>query len=235
MKFNIVALDPSLISTALVVSNGGDDFKIFNYCREKDATNKSGLSKWFKFCESEIILRFIEYRTFDNYSEGELIKLKDYDKITSQIIQDILDNIDPLLPTKIGIEGFSFNSEFGFLIDLVTFSTLLRKKLFDYVSQYITVLSPSSLKLEACKLTYPPINEGKKKEKWVHKNNDGVSAGSFTKHGMFLCIVENENFNDRWSKLCKSLKSDVMDAAKVNKPIEDSVDGYLLWKILSKI
>ncbi len=30
---NIVAIDPSLISTALVVTSG-DTFKMFNYCRE---------------------------------------------------------------------------------------------------------------------------------------------------------------------------------------------------------
>jgi hypothetical protein len=54
MEYNIVGLDPSLISTAMVV-NG----KLFNYCREKDAMNKSGLSKWFKYCEDKINLKFI--------------------------------------------------------------------------------------------------------------------------------------------------------------------------------
>ena len=83
---NFVGLDPSLISTAMVV-NG----KLFNYCREKDAMNKSGFSKWFKYCEDKVTFRFIEYRETTNYSEGELIKLKDYDKITDQIIKDIED------------------------------------------------------------------------------------------------------------------------------------------------
>jgi len=227
MKYNIIGLDPSLISTGLVV-NG----KLFNYCREKDATNKSGLSKWFKYAESELILRYIDYREYENYSDGELIKLKDYDAITTLIIKDIEENIDKTLPTKIGIEGYSFGSNVGPLIDLVTFSTLLRKKLFDYISQDITVFSPSSLKVEACKLTYPPINEGKKKEKWVYKNNEGVSAGSFTKHGMFLAIVENNDLNDNWSKLCKSLKTDIMSATKVPKPFEDVDDAWLLFNIL---
>ena len=31
MNYNIIAIDPSLISTALVVSSG-DSFKIYNYC-----------------------------------------------------------------------------------------------------------------------------------------------------------------------------------------------------------
>jgi hypothetical protein len=229
MKYNIVGLDPSLISTGLVV-NG----KLINYCREKDANNKSGLSKWFKYSEKELILKYIEYREYSNYSDGELIKLKDYDKITSQIVKDIEDNIDKSLPTKIGIEGYSYASDAGAIIDLVTFSTLLRKKLFDYISQDITVFAPLTLKVESCKLTYPPINEGKKKEKWVYKNNDGVAGGSFTKHGMFLSIIENATLNDDWAKLCKSLKTDIMGATKVPKPFEDVNDSYLLYRILNK-
>jgi hypothetical protein len=227
MKYNIVGLDPSLISTGLVV-NG----KFINYCREKDATNKSGLSKWFKYCEKELILKYIEYREYANYSDGEIIKLKDYDKITSQIVKDIEDNIDKSLPTKIGIEGYSYASDAGAIIDLVTFSTLLRKKLFDYISQDITVFAPLTLKVESCKLTYPPINEGKKKEKWVYKNNDGVAGGSLTKHGMFLAIIENANLNDGWTKLCRSLKTDIMGATKVPKPFEDVNDAWLLFNIL---
>ena len=224
---NVIGLDPSLISTGLVV-NG----KLFNYCREKDANNKSGLSKWFKYAEPELTLRYIKYREYNNYSEGELVKLKDYDKITSMIIDDIEENIDKTQPTKIGIEGYSYASDAGAIIDLVTFSTLLRKKLFDYISQDITVFSPASLKLESCKLTYPPINEGKKKEKWVYKNNDGASGGSFTKHGMFLAIIENKNLNDNWTNLCRSLKGDIMNSAKVPKPFEDVNDSFLIYHIL---
>lgn len=228
-KYNIVALDPSLISTGLVV-NG----KIFNYCREKDANNKSGLSKWFKYCEDKLTLRYIEYREYNNYSDGELIKLKDYDKITNQIIKDIEENIDKTQPTKIGIEGYSYASDAGAIIDLVTFSTLLRKKLFDYISQDITVYAPLTLKVEACKLTYQPINEGKKKEKWVYKNNDGIAGGSFTKHAMHLAICENKNLNDDWAKLCRSLKLDIMGASKVPKPFEDVNDAFLTFHILNK-
>lgn len=225
-KFNTIGIDPSLISTAMVV-NG----KIFNYCRRSDAENKSGLSKWFKYAEEHLTLRWIEYREWTDYSEGELVKLIDYDKITDQIISDIKSNIDESKETKIGIEGYSYSSDAGSIIDLVTFSTLLRKKLFDKISENITVLSPSSLKLEACKWTYPAINEGKKKEKWVWRNNKGVSGGSFTKHDMFLSIIEN-NISDDWSNLCRQLKGDIMCASKVPKPFEDCCDAFILYNII---
>jgi hypothetical protein len=224
---NYIGLDPSLISTAMVV-NG----KLFNYCREKDATNKSGLGKWFKYCEDKVTLRFITYRESDNYSESEITKLKDYDNITDMIVKDIESNIDKTKPTKVAIEGYSYSSDAGAIIDLVTLSTLLRKKLYDYVTKDIEVLSPSTLKLESCKLTYPPINEGKKKEKWVYKNTYGVSGGNLTKHGMFMCIVDNKNIEDNWSKLCKTLKDDIMNVSKVPKPFEDLNDAWLLYNII---
>ena len=47
------------------------------------------------------------------------------------IIDDILQNINPNEESKIGIEGYNFGATVGDLIDLVTFSTLLRKKLFE--------------------------------------------------------------------------------------------------------
>ena len=152
---NLIGIDPSLISTGMVV-NG----KIFNYCRESDAMNKSGLSKWFKLCEQYSTLKFITYRQFDNYSDGELVKLKDYDRITDMIISDIESNIDKSQQSKVAIEGYNFGASVGDLVDLVTFSTLLRKKLHDYITKDILVLSPSTLKLESCKMTYPPIDIG---------------------------------------------------------------------------
>ena len=237
MEYNIVALDPSLISTALVVSSG-DTFKMYNYCRESSAFGKTGIKKWFKLAEQFVTYKFIEYREFKDYSEGELTKLKDYDKITDGIILDILSNIDTSKPTKIGIEGYSFSSTAGDIIDLVTFSTLLRKKLFDQISEDITVMSPSTLKLESCKLTYPPIvtETGKKvkKVKIEYRNTLGMSGGKFTKTDMFMAIVENNEMLDFWTKHCKLVKSDVLGVATIPKPYEDVNDAFLIYNVLKK-
>lgn len=230
---NIIAIDPSLISTALVV-NG----KIFNYCRESKVFGKTGMTKWYKLAEQYITYRFIDYREFKDYSEGELTKLKDYDKITNMIIKDILDNIDESKPTKIGIEGYSFGSMAGDLIDLVTFSTLLRKKLYDRISKDIIVLSPSTLKLESCKLTYKPIIKeigGKKpRQEFIWRNKIGISGGSFKKNDMYLSIIENEDFDDNWTNHCRSIKSDILSVKDIQKPYEDCNDAFLIYKILQK-
>ncbi len=234
---NIVAIDPSLISTALVVSSG-DTFKIYNYCRESKVYGKKGITKWFKSAEEFVEYKFIEYREFEDYSEGELTKLKDYDKITDQIISDILANIDISMDTKIGIEGYNFGAQVGDLIDLVTFSTLLRKKLFDLVSEDIWVMSPSTLKLESCKLTYEPIRTeiGKKviKIKEEYRNKIGIPGGKFTKNDMALSIIENEKLNDYWSKHCKFIKDELMSVSTIQKPYEDVNDAYLIYQVLNK-
>ena len=234
---NIVAIDPSLISTALVVSSG-DTFKIYNYCRESKVYGKKGITKWFKSAEEFVEYKFIEYREFEDYSEGELTKLKDYDKITDQIISDILANIDESMDTKVGIEGYNFGAQVGDLIDLVTFSTLLRKKLFDLVSEDIWVMSPSTLKLESCKLTYEPIRTeiGKKviKIKEEYRNKIGIPGGKFTKNDMALAIIENGNLNDYWVKHCKFIKDELMSVSTIQKPYEDVNDAYLIYQILNK-
>jgi hypothetical protein len=234
---NYVGIDPSLISTALVVSNE-DSFKIYNYAREKDIYGKKSMKKWFKMAEEHVVYRYISYRDFKDYSEGELTKLKDYDAITDMIISDILENIDINEPTKVGIEGYNFGSQVGDLVDLVAFSTLLRKKLYDEVTTNIEVMSPSTLKLESCKLTYvPEVKEigGKnprKEYKW--RNNIGISGGKFMKPDMLLAIVENDNFDDYWFNHCISVKSDLLSVKTVNKPYEDCNDAYLIYQVLKK-
>lgn len=226
---NIIALDPSLISTALVV-NG----KVFNYCREESASGKKGLRKWFKIMEEVITYRYISYREYENYSDGELIKLKDYDKISTMILEDILNNIDLNLPSKVIIEGYSFgSSDQNSLIDLVTFSTLLRKKLYDSISKEIVVLAPTSLKLKSCQLTYKPIDIGIRKPKLEYRNLDGLKGGDFTKVEIHKALVENDKYkNDKYVKLLRHNNEEIMSNSKIQKPLEDTNDAYILYLIM---
>ena len=193
------------------------------------------MAKWFKSAEQYCTYRFIQYREFENYSEGELTKLKDYDKITDLILDDIKSNLVPG-EISIGIEGYNFGATVGDLIDLVTFSTLLRKKLFDQISQNILVLSPSTLKLEACKLTYKPIIKeiGKKVKRIEYdwRNNLGISGGKFTKRDMALCIIENEQIQDDWFKYLKLIKEELLSVKDIQKPHEDVNDAVLIYNIL---
>ena len=232
VKFNFIGIDPSIISTGLVF-NG----KIFNYCREKEAVLKSGgYSKWFSLCSNNIKYRFINIKKDADYSKGEITNLHQYNAVTDMVIKDIVDNLIKGLPIKIAIEGYSYGSgSAGDLIDLVTFSTLLRNKLI-HITDDITVLSPSTLKLESCKLTYKPIEKkigGKKpRTEYLYKNNLGISGGSFTKNEMYDAIIENDNLNDDYCTFLKKNKTIILDSSKIQKPLEDCNDAYLLYAIL---
>jgi hypothetical protein len=229
---NFIGIDPSLISTAIVV-NG----KIINYCRESDATTKKGMSKWFKSAEQYCDFSYVKYREFENYSDGELIKLKDYDLITDKIISDILSNIDTTKTTWVAIEGYNFGSQVGDIIDLVSFSTLLRKKIFDKITHNIEVFSPTSLKLESCKFSYDPIIKeiGKKKKRIVeeYRNPIGIPGGKFTKREICLAIIDSK-LEDNWSNYLRSIKDDIMMGKNIPKPHEDINDSWFLYHIIKK-
>lgn len=230
---NFIGIDPSLISTAVVV-NGN----IINYCRESSVYTKSGMSKWFKSAEQYCKFKFLNYRGFDNYSDGELIKLNDYDSITEMIIDDILGQIDVSNETFIGIEGYNFGAQVGDLIDLVTFSTLLRKKLFDRVSNNIKVFSPTTLKLESCKLTYKPIEKevGKKVKRieYEWRNTLGIPGGKFLKTDMARAIIENSSISDSWSTYLKGVSKEILTMKNIPKPHEDINDAWFLYQIIKK-
>ena len=227
MTANLVAIDPSLISTGLCV-NG----KLFNYCPRDKALVKSGLTKWFRYLDHLVTYRFVEYHDFKTYSEGEVTKLTDYSKVTDMIVTDILDNIDPTKPTKVIIEGYSYSSAAGNLIDLVSFSTLLRIKIFKNLTRDLLVVSPSTLKLETAKLCYAPIIE---KKKPVYKNSFGVAGGSFNKRDMCFAIIENTNWNDPYALMLRTLKPEFMEAKAIKKPVEDVNDAYLLYQLIDKL
>lgn len=221
---NFVTIDPSLISTALCI-NG----KLFNYAKESNATNKSGLEKWYALCEPYVTYRWIDsYVNDETFSKSEIDKLNNCGKIVKMIIDDILANIIPNERLIIAIEGYSYSSEAGFLIDLVTFGTTLRTEILK-ITQDLIVLPPSTLKLEAAKLTYPMVIE-KKKEVW--RNKEGLSGGSFKKHDMYKVLTENEKFTDPWVNFLREVQSDVFSIKAVKKPIEDINDAVCLYNII---
>jgi hypothetical protein len=225
---NIVTIDPSLNCTAVVIND-----KKFIYAKEDYGhTKKMALTKWFEICEPFITYRWTDYPSSKDHSTNEMLKHISYDKLTDIIINDIKTKIIPNKPIKIGIEGYSYSSNAGPLIDLVTISTLLRNKLYHHVSNDLTVYQPASLKLAACKLTYPPINIGKKVIKYDYRNNEGVAGGSFKKAEIYKALIENTNLNCEWVELLREYQVDCLSVKNIPKPIEDMNDAKILYEII---
>lgn len=200
---------------------------LFNYTKESYVTNKSGLNKWYKLCEEQVKYRFIETNKIENFTESEIDKLKRYQELADLVIKDINTYINPGEKVYIGIEGYSYSSAAGPLIDLVTYGTILRGKLLE-ITDNVTIYPPSTMKLESAKLTYPKVMEGKKE---VWRNNDGVSGGSFKKHDMYKVLTDNVTFDSDWVKLLRDVEDDVFSTKTIKKPIEDVNDSYLAYLV----
>lgn len=227
MNKNLITVDPSLNSTGVIV-NG----KILSYVKDATAWNakQTKLKKWFAVCDDLVDFHYIDYQDTKGYSNTENYKLIKYQEITDKIFSDILNYIDPNKETIVCIEGYSYSSASGPLIDLVTFSTLLRKHLKGIATEFY-VVSPSTLKLQSAKLTYEPINIGKKVEKLEWRNNQGVKGGAFKKHDMYRALIENKNINDDWNDMLNDHSEEILAAKSIPKPIEDINDAKLLYEI----
>lgn len=224
---NIVTIDPSQNSTAICV-NG----ELHVIAKRDIAVTKSGsYKKWFKKVDELCEIHLFDLN-FDNtnYNLLENSKLTTYSNI-AKTVEKILTEHN-ISDATICIEGYSFSSASGKLIDLVTIGTLIRCAVLPFASELI-IMSPSELKANACELTYPPTDIGKRKPIMVYQNNEGVKGGSFKKHEMFKAITENNDIISPWATFLSNVSDDVMNAKDVPKPIDDLNDAYLLYQIIA--
>ena len=228
-----IGLDISKISTALTIKKN-NEIKHYSY-----TTVKSN-NIWIKNTKDYIIYRHIEYEYLKDkdYSKSQIKKLLEFDKVTNLIIKDISDNVDFEKDTiQIGIEGFSYSSSAGPLIDIVEFSTFLKLKILHRINNIsnIEILSPMTVKSETCKIAYTPRIElkGKRiiKEILHYENKEGKQATKFDKWDMLYALIDsNLNIaiktwlldNDNWKK-----------NKDVPKPIDDIIDS--LWIMYIKL
>lgn len=226
---NIISIDPSLSCTALIVND-----KKFAYIEKKLANGKKDLRTWFKICEPLVSYRFHSNSFSSIYTESENEKIELYNEIVNNIINDIIQNIIPDVDIIIGIEGYSQSSKSGPIIDLVTFGTLLRNKLKQTFDCQLTILAPTVLKLEAAKLTYEPIEKGKKIKTYEWRNNIGIAGGKFTKTEMYDVLTDNKLLTCEWVEFLRSIHDRISLLTNIPKPIEDINDAKILYEILKK-
>lgn len=222
-----IGLDISKISTALTIEKN-NEIKHYSY-----STLKSN-NIWVENTKDYIIYRHIEYKYLKDkdYSKSQIKKLLEFDKVTDLIIKDISDNVDFEKDTiQIGIEGFSYSSSAGPLIDIVEFSTSLKLKLLNKLNNNsnIEILSPMTVKSETCKIVYTPRIEtkGKRiiKEILHYENKNGKQATNFDKWDMLYALIDS---NLKVSIKTWLLENDNWKKNKdVPKPLDDIIDS--LW------
>lgn len=222
---NYIGIDISINSTAIFIETNGIE-KILSFTNKKDNNiyikelNKCGVD--FTHFERKIL---------KDYTDNELSKMRHYIDISDSIINKILSVIDLTKKTYCQIEGYSFSKNTSSILDIVSLSTLIKSKLLVNIQNIdMTIISPSSLKLEACKMVYKPIDVGRKKPKYEYKNNLGISGGSFKKHDMYRAVIDGKIECMIYDFLNDYIH--ILEMAKIPNPIEDIIDSIFACKIL---
>jgi hypothetical protein len=216
--FNYIGIDPSLSSTAMTIRLTDGSIHYFNF----KTTDK--LTKWHK------VLSYVKYVDFESnhiekFSDSEIGKLMLYDNITDCVITEILALCEPE-DTYVAIEGYSFSSRVGPLIDLVTFSTLLRHKLIDHKFAKLHIVPPASLKSATCLFVYGP---GEKKK--PSRNDEGIAGGRFQKREMLKALFDSYLVHPL-KESASYHKEELLKAKAIPKPIDDITDSIFLCELL---
>lgn len=221
---NYIGIDISLNSTAVYIeSNNGKYILSF--------TNKKDNNIYIKELDRYGVRFFHTNREVSkDYSKNEILKLDHYNKISDLLINEVIKVIDINEKTFCQIEGYSFSKNTSSILDIVSLSTLIRSSLRKSIKDIdISIISPSSLKLETCKLVYDPIDIGVRKPKYKYVNNQGVTGGTFKKPQMYRAMIEGKILTPIYDMLLTY--KDLMDRDKIPNPIEDIIDSIFACKI----
>lgn len=220
---NYIGIDISINSTAIYIESDNKQ-KIISINNKKD--NNIYIKELNRYGVEFI---HIDRKKSSDYSENEVIKLKHYDNVATIILNKCLENIDTNKITYCQIEGYSFSKNTSSILDLVSFSTLIRTYLLKNINGIeISIISPSSLKLEACKLSYEPVDIGIRKPKLVYVNKEGIAGGSFKKPEMYKALLDS-NLNHPLKDFLIEYKH-LCERDKIPNPIEDIIDAIFACK-----
>jgi hypothetical protein len=172
-------------------------------------------SKWTRLFEKFININFISYNTDGAYSECEIKKIRQYEAAAKNIVT----SINPSSGDSALIEGYAMRA-MGNIVDLVVFSTFLRKSLLDAGCD-LTVVSPMTLKYEFAKMIFGTDKKG------VPRNPAGLAGGKWQKKDMLDGLTLYEGKTDFIDGLI-SHKEELMSMKNIPSPINDCVDAYAL-------
>jgi hypothetical protein len=224
---NYIGIDISLNSTAIfIISNLGQTILSFN--------GKADNNIYIKELSSCGVKMFRQERKKDpDYSTNEVIKIYYNNQLSREMVDEILKYIDTNHKTYCQIEGYSFSKDTSSILDIVSLSSMIRGEIAKRIPNLdIKIISPSTLKLETCKLVYLPIDIGIKKPKLKWVNGQGISGGSFKKPQMLLALIES-GIETPISPILGDY-SHLVERDKIPNPIEDIVDSIFACLIRKK-
>lgn len=224
---NRIGIDISIDSTGMSILRN-DELIVSNF-----TTLKSSVG-WIKKTMNYFDYEFINYtyKEIDNYTESEIMKLREFDYVTDLIFNKIVGNIDAEKNTLIAIEGYNYGLKGNSIIDIVTFSTLLRLKLLNVPKlDKLIVISPMSIKSLAAEIAYGFTIDSKGK-KIINRNHNGIAGGKFDKKDMMEAIL-NFKSGDKVYEILSKYKDDLLKLKNIPKPWDDILDSWWILKTLT--
>lgn len=220
---NYIGIDISINSTAIYIESDKGS-KILSINNKKD--NNIYIKELDRYGVEFIHTSMNKSKI---YSDNEILKLKHFDKVAIFVLEFCIKNINIENNTHCQIEGYSFSKNTSSILDIVSLSTLIRSYLLKNIKNInISIISPSSLKLEACKISYEPIDIGVKKPKLIYINKDGIAGGSFKKPDMYKAILDSK-INVYIKDFLIEYKH-LTERDKIPNPIEDIIDAIFACK-----
>jgi hypothetical protein len=236
---NLVGIDISVNSTGLSILRD-NEIILFNFTTTKKSYT------WIKQTLEHIDFEFINYTHSDikNYSEREIIKLREFDKVSDMIFNKVYGNIDKSQKTYICIEGYNYGlKNTNSIIDIVTLTTMIRKKLYDGIPnlEQIVILAPTTVKSKTCEMVYGTTTTEKvnkkgitKITKVVNKGPNGTTGGNFDKHDMLKAIIDF-NIDIKLTSFLKENKDELLSYKNIPKPFDDVIDSIFIMLILKDL
>jgi hypothetical protein len=231
---NLVGCDLSLTSSAICIKNQGQTAQLYSYINEPPS------NKWVKALSDVVnIISIPNVPRNPNYMLNEVEKLVHFDTLSNVIVKSLLDNLKPDETNTVIVEGYSYSSNTNAILDIVTFSTLIRFKIFHMIPYLnLKIVSPASLKLSTGMRTYgaKPFLLGKKgqilKKEPSCTNNEGVVAGKFTKHEMYKALLDSK-YQHPFAHYLAVNAAEILAMKKIPSPISDIVDAVHLSECLN--
>lgn len=225
---NLVGIDISIDSTAVSILRE-EELIICSFSTLK--RNNTWVKKTMDVIDYEFIS--YTYKEIQNYTEGEIMKLREYDHVTDLIYNKILGNINKKEGVLICLEGYSYGLKGNSIIDIVSFSTMLRLKLLNIPKlEKMIIVPPTVVKSHMCEMSYG-YTITKSGKKIINKNPNGIAGGKFDKRDMLIALF-NMNLDDKLSKLLNKYKNDILKLKSIPKPLDDILDSTELCYIIQK-
>lgn len=218
-----IGIDASIASTAISYWFP-EDKKWEHYSYMKNLK----MTKWPNIVASCVNFKGYNILDSDDNAESEAAKMLAANNVTDMMYNDVKKYVD-LGYTFYGcIEGYSFASSAGPLIDLVTLGTLIRYKLGTLSPAPLYIMTPTQLKSFAAQSTYPKPD----KKNQPYRNYQGIAGGKFQKHQMMRALLDCADLTGvDFVERCRDRWDEINESKTVKAPLPDIVDSvWAAWK-----